>query len=192
MLHVVQVRPVRRPGLGFRSRLGARKSSAVRPVCCSRLLLVVASGAGRGRPVVLYGASRGAEGSCCSPPTCRTWPTASWPAHPARSSTLRSAWSRAASTFGGHWHRDDHPGHPHPGPSADGRRRLGLRVSSQHHHEQATRLPDHAPATNLYYPGIWHCHFGARTSRSSSIPRWQDWAAACKPTPRPPSSSGPA
>ena len=29
--------------------------------------------------------------SCCSPRTCRTWPTASWPAHPPRPSTPRTA-----------------------------------------------------------------------------------------------------
>ena len=29
--------------------------------------------------------------SCCSPRTCRTWPTASWPAHPPRPSTARTA-----------------------------------------------------------------------------------------------------
>ncbi len=50
----------------------------------------------------------------------------------------------------------------------------------------------HSLAANLYYPGAGHYYFGfPRTSRSSLPPNSTSWAAAPKPTRWPPSSSGP-
>ena len=104
--------------------------------------------AGRGRPVVLYGASRGAEavlllasylphladGVIASSPTAVINGAVSAVARPGLDVRRPAAGARR-----------EHPGHPHPGPAADGRRRpgrrLGRRGSGQHHHGRTARLP---------------------------------------------------
>ena len=81
------------PGAGLLRRTRAAAVPVLDPagVLRPRRRLAARPPAGRGGPVVLYGASPAPRRSCCSPPTCRTWPTASWPARPPRPSTPRTA-----------------------------------------------------------------------------------------------------
>ena len=152
---------------------------------------------GRGRPVVLYGASAGteavlllasylphlADGVIASSPTAVITPSI-------------SAVPGAAWTFGGQ------PLTPETTiPVTRLRVPLLMGDGGQDPIWDAAAAastimgelygsPDHAPAANLYYPGAGHYYFGfPRTSRSSPT---RASAAPCRPTPWPPSSSGPA
>jgi dienelactone hydrolase len=149
--------------------------------------------AGHGRPVVLYGLSLGSEAVLL---------TASYLPHLADAVVASSPTVTVDATGGPVWTFGGKP--VEPGTSIPVTRiRVPLLIgdggqdgvwaaaaSATLITHELTGSPGHPPVTNLYYPGAGHGYFGLpRITRSS--PTWS-WAAACKPTPWPPSSSGPA